>query len=222
MIDTLTTLVLVNAIWFEANWAATFDPEMTEPGPFTLADGTVVTVPLMHQSIRTGYAETDTMEVVRLPYAGEAAMVVVLPKEGSPAELLEGLEPDDLRFTWTDAQVTLTLPSFEFEADVPLTDALKEMGMLAAFVAPTTGGGDGADLTGISAIRELYVTDVLHKTFIALDENGTEAAAATAVIAGVTSLPEFVTLTVDRPFLFWIEHTPTGEMLFLGQVTDPR
>jgi len=221
-IDVFTTLVLVNAIWFEANWASTFDPEMTEPGPFTLADGTIVTVPLMHQSIRTGYAETDTVEAVRLPYAGDAAMVVVLPKAGSPAELVATLEPADLEFSWSDSMVALTLPSFEFEADIPLTDVLKEMGMNAAFVAPSSGSDNEADLTGISAIRELYVTDVLHKTFIALDENGTEAAAATAVIVGRTSLPEPATFTANRPFLFFIEHVPTGEMLFLGQVMDPR
>ena len=221
-IDVFTTLVLVNAIWFEANWASTFDPEMTEPGPFTLADGTIVTVPLMHQSIRTGYAETDTVEAVRLPYAGDAAMVVVLPKAGSPAELVATLEPADLEFSWSDSMVALTLPSFEFEADIPLTDVLKEMGMNAAFVAPSSGSDNEADLTGISAIRELYVTDVLHKTFIALDENGTEAAAATAVIVGRTSLPEPATFTANQPFLFFIEHVPTGEMLFLGQVMDPR
>ncbi|NIP96303.1 MAG: serpin family protein, partial [Akkermansiaceae bacterium] len=103
--------------------------------------------------------------------------------------------------------------------EVGLAEPLSAMGMPTAFQPPL--GDTGADFTGITSLRELFVTGAFHKTFIALDEQGTEAAAATAIIAGIVSAPEPATFIADRPFLFWIEHSSTGEMLFLGQVTNP-
>jgi serpin B len=219
-IDALTRLVLVNAIWFKANWAEQFDPELTTQDPFTLGSGDEVAVAMMHSSIRTGYTSNDRFTAIRLPYAGDAAMVIAVPNSGSLSELLDSLAPDDLDISWGDYQVELSVPSFEFEANIKLKDALMELGMVRAFSDPLTP--DGADFRGIEPEGELYVTDALHKTFIAVDETGTEAAAATAIIMGILSMPQSATFTVDQPFLFWIEHTPTGEMLFLGQVTDPR
>jgi serpin B len=213
-----TRLALVNAIWFYANWFEQFDPALTAPGSFTLLDGSDIQVPLMHANLRTGFADTRLFEAVRLPYAGDAAMVVLLPKLGSPADLAKALEPEDLDIAWGDHRVDITLPSFEFEAEIALKPALQELGMTSAFEFPSA---DGADLTGITEIRELYVSDAFHKTFIALDEEGTEAAAATAIIISLESAPQPATFTADRPFLFWIEHSSTGEMLFLGQVTNP-
>ncbi len=214
-----TRLSLVNAIWFKANWFEQFDPALTASGSFTLLDGSQVEVPLMHANRRNAYATTDLFDAVRLPYAGDAAMVVLLPKAGNPAELAAQLTPEDLDIAWSDYSVDLTLPSFEFEAEVSLSDALKALGMPTAFEAP--GPESGADLTGMTAIRELWVSDAFHKTFIKLDEEGTEAAAATAIIITLESLPPPATFTADRPFLFYIEHSSTGEMLFLGQVTNP-
>jgi serpin B len=213
-----TRLALVNAIWFKANWFEPFDPDATTPGTFTLLDGTEIEVSLMHAGLRTGYVSTGQFEAVRLPYAGDAAMVVLLPKQGSPAELAADLTPDDLDIDWGEFRVDVTLPSFEFDAEIGLKSALQKLGMRAAFELPSA---DGADLTGITAVRELYVSDAFHKTFIALDEEGTEAAAATAIVVSLESAPEPATFTADRPFLFWIEHSSTGEMLFLGQVTNP-
>ncbi|MGI9611084.1 MAG: serpin family protein [Acidimicrobiia bacterium] len=213
-----TRLALVNAIWFYANWFAQFDPALTAPGAFTLLDGSDVQVPLMHANRRNPYASTDLFDAVKLSYAGDAAMVVLLPKQGSPAELAAQLTPEDLDIAWSDYEVDITLPSFEFEAEVGLKKALQQLGMTAAFEQPV---GDGADLTGITELRELFVSDAFHKTFIALDEEGTEAAAATAIIVTLESLPPPATFTADRPFLFWIEHSSTGEILFLGQVTNP-
>lgn len=211
-----TRLVLVNAIWFKANWLEKFDPEQTAPGEFTLLDGSTVTVPLMHGKQRTLYAATDKFTALRLPYAGDAAMVVMLPPTGmTPAELAASLTAEDLDIPWGGFEVDVTLPSFEFESEVGLKPVLQSLGMVDAFDAAA------ADLSGITDAVELFVQDVLHKSFIALDENGTEAAAATAVVVGLTSLPPPATFTADRPFLFWIEHGSTGEMLFLGQVTDP-
>jgi serpin B len=217
-ITTDTRLTLVNAIWFKASWLMPFEPELTEPGTFALLDGTEIDVPLMHGSLRTGYANTDQFEAIRLPYAGDAAMVVLLPESGSPADLAAALDPEDLDIVWGDHQVQVTLPSFAFEAELGLKSALQALGIRTAFEAPV---GDGADLTAITPIRELFVSDAFHKTFISLDEEGTEAAAATALVVGLTSLPSPATFTADRPFLFWIEHSSTGEVLFLGQVTNP-
>jgi len=213
-----TRLTLVNAIWFKANWFEPFDPAATGPGRFTLLDGAAVDVPLMHATLRTGYAENDLFQALRLPYAGDAAMIVLIPNSGTPAGLAGALMPGDLDIAWSDHLVDITLPSFEFETEVALKPALRELGMTTAFEPPATGG---ADFTGITAVRELFVTDAFHKTFIALDEEGTEAAAATAIVVGLESAPPPATFAADRPFLFWIEHSSTGEMLFLGQVTDP-
>jgi len=213
-----TRLALVNAIWFYANWFDPFDPVLTAPGTFTLLDGTEVQVPIMHANRRNSYASTDLFDAVRLSYAGDAAMVVLLPKEGSPAELAARLTPDDLDIPWSDFAVDISLPAFEFEAEVGLKAALQQLGMTTAFEFPSA---DGADLTGITEIRELFVSDAFHKTFVKLDEEGTEAAAATAIIITLESLPPPATFNANRPFLFYIEHSSTGEMLFLGQVTDP-
>lgn len=215
-IDELTRLVLVNAIWFKANWADQFDPEMTTEDSFTLGGGEEIDVPTMHGSFLTEYASNDLFEAVRLPYAGDAAMVIVLPKNGALADLIATITVDDLDITWGSYQVDISVPSFEFDAEVSLKKALQELGMIQAF------DPGGADLTGITAARELYVSDAFHKTFIAVDESGTEAAAATALTVGLTAMPEAATFTADQPFLFWIEQSSTGEMLFLGQVTDPR
>jgi len=212
-----TRLVLVNAIWFKANWSTPFDPERTSPGQFHLLDGSTITVPLMHGTQRAQLAETDKYTALRIPYAGDAAMVVMLPAEGTtPAELAKSLEPGDLSVPWQGYEVDITLPSFEFDSDVPLKAPLQSLGIVAAF------DPDVADLSGITDATDLYVQDALHKSFIALDEEGTEAAAATAIIVGLTSAgPPPAAFVADRPFLFWIEHSTTGEMLFLGQLTNP-
>lgn len=217
-IDEATRLVLVNAIWFYANWADQFDPDLTTNDPFTLATDEVVNVPMMHESILTDYTSNRLFEAVRLPYAGDASMVVAIPKSGTLADLVANIGAEDLDISWGEHQVEVSVPSFQFDSDVSLKKALQELGMVQAFDPAT------ADLTGITAARELYLTDAFHKTFVAVDESGTEAAAATALIAGLTAAPlgEPVTFTADEPFLFWIEHNSTGEMLFLGQVTDPR
>lgn len=217
-----TRLVLVNAVWFSANWVHQFDPDHTADGTFRLLGGAEVPVPFMHASIRTGYASRDGFEALRLPYAGDAEMVIVLPKEGSPAELAASFEPGDLDIRWQDSQVDVTLPSFEFATNVPLKGILQQLGMQAAFESPGSGPDGGADLTGIVASRELFVWEAVHRTKIGVDEYGTEASAASAVIAGRLSRPTPEVFTADRPFLFWIRHIPTGEVLFLGQLVDPR
>lgn len=219
-VDGLTRLVLVNAVSFSANWAQPFDPERTADGAFTRLDGSEVTVPLMHGGGSLPSVRGDAFDAVRLPYAGDASMLVVVPDPGRFEEVAAAFGPDDLaRIAETEAvhAVDLTLPRFEIRTDVSLADALKGLGMVAAFTDPALPGG--ADFTGMTEVRELVITDVLQEAFIAVDEAGTEAAAASAVVVGITSAPPPATVTVDRPFLFVIERA--GEILFLGQVTDP-
>lgn len=218
-VDTLTRMVLVNAIWFKANWALQFSPELTTEDPFTRLDGSEVQVPMMHSDFKTEYAESERWQFVRLAYAGDAAMIVALPKAGDRPPSA-GLTSDDWDLTWEVRQIDLSLPRFEFDSDVPLKNTLIALGMETIFDPPTSDSG--ADLTGITEERVLYVGDVFHQSLVAVDEHGTEAAAATAEIfeevSAEVSPPVFA---ADRPFLFWIEDTRTGEPLFLGQVTDP-
>ena len=169
------------------------------------------------------YASGDGYQFLRIPYAGDAAMAIVLPDEGKFNEITAGL---DVRFladasaAATTRDVNLALPKFEFESQFSLSSALATLGMVAAFVGPSSDAG--ADFTGITNERELFIQDVVHQAVISVDETGTEAAAATAVSVGLTSVADPpVPVTIDRPFVFMIEHTGTGEILFLGQVTNP-
>jgi serpin B len=218
----MTRMVLVNAIWFKANWAVPFEPDLTLPGPFTLLDGSTVEADLMRGNIMMPWIDGDGYVAVSIPYAGDADMVVVLPDEGRHDDILTTFGPDQLTTIARDGErraVDLTMPKFEFTAEFGLKGALEELGMVEAFSPPP--GPNTADFSGITAGGELYVQEVVHKSFIKVDEQGTEAAAATAVILGLTSLPERATVTLDRPFLFIIKHRSTGEILFMGQVTNP-
>jgi len=222
VITELTRLVLVNAIWFKANWAQPFDPERTAPGSFELLDGTEVTAALMHGSFRTPYTEGDGYQAVLLPYAGDASMIIVLPAQGRFEEVRASFDDgalDDIRNRAGDHLVELTMPKFEFRSQEGLQPTLRGLGMVSAFTEASLPGG--ADFTGMTERRELVIQDVIHQAFITVDEEGTEAAAATAVVIGETSAPAPAVVVIDRPFLFVIEHTSTGEVLFIGQVTNP-
>lgn len=224
-ITTLTRLVLTNAIYFSASWDTPFEVADTADRPFALAPGEVVDVPTLHQVAELGYGEGARFRAVELPYdGGQVSMVVVVPEllpdeAGDPLALLEaeltGAKLDEIRASLGTAMVTLDLPKFEFDAPLSLKDTLAAMGMPDAF-------SDAADFSGINGERGLRITDVIHKGFVAIDEEGTEAAAATAVVVGDTSAPEPATVTVDRPFLFFIVDRPTGAVLFVGRVVDPR
>ena len=222
VISALTRLVLVNAVYFNASWLEPFEPELTEPAPFRDLDGTVGDVDMMRTRITTAHADGDGYEAVRLGYAGgSTSMLVVVPDEGTFADFADGLDAaglEEIRGALVRADVDLGLPRFEVRTQLGLRPLLEDLGMVEAFVPPP--GADTADLTGITEEPVLFVQDALHEAVVTVDEAGTEAAAATAIIIGETSLPESVTLTVDRPFLFVIQHDETGEPLFLGQVTS--
>jgi serpin B len=219
----LTRLVLTNAIYLKAPWTYEFDEDSTGPAPFHLLGGSETEVQMMRLDEQLTYFAGAGYEAVELPYVdGSLSMWVVVPEEGEfetfesalaseiLAELFEGAEP---------REVELGLPKFEFRTQASLADALKALGMPIAFT-------DAADFSQMTpAENDLYIQDVIHEAFISVDEHGTEAAAATAVVVGVTSAPppeEKVELTVDRPFLFLIRDSETGAILFMGRVLDPN
>jgi len=219
LIDALTRLVLTNAIYFNAAWQHPFNKDMTEDGPFYLLGGGEITVPRMRQTESFSYAEGDAYQAVELPYDGrELSMVILLPQAGQfeafeglldaqrVAAILEDLEP---------RRVALTMPRFEFESSFSLKEALAAMGMPVAF-------SGGADFSGMTGNRDLFISDVIHKAFVSVDEAGTEAAAATAVVMEFTAVPEEpVEVTIDHPFIFLIRDLETGVILFVGRVANP-
>jgi serpin B len=220
----LTRLVLTNAVYFLGSWVEPFAPDATVDETFNLAGGGSVLAPFMHTSGEFAYVETGGFQAVRLPYWGGASMMLILP-HGSPQELLATLDAGSLTAARADARTVpfadLALPRFEFAADLELAALLKRLGMTAAFEAPF--GAGGADFTGMTDGRELFVSDVLHKAFVSVDEAGTEAAAATAVIVGTTSAPvgDPIVLRFDRPFIFLVQHDATGAILFVGVLETP-
>lgn len=207
-------LMLINAIYFRGAWANPFQEDQTEDAPFTLADGAEVTVPMMRQHGRLAYAETDQLQIVRLPYeGGRTAMTVVLPAHGtSLSEVLETLDVETWE-QWTSSlllhNATLRLPRFTLEYKKSLAPILSDMGMGVAF-------SPGADFSGMA--DGLLISAVEHKTFVEVNERGTEAAAVTLVAPAGRPFE----ITVDRPFLCAIEDLDTGALLFVGTIVDPR
>ncbi|WP_121255774.1 serpin family protein [Nocardioides ferulae] len=222
VLDALTRLVLVNALYLKAPWEHPFEEFNTEERPFHLAGGETLRVPTMYAGLDdAAYAGGDGWQAVRLGYAGGGlAMTVVLPDEGRLADLEAAIAGGDLPAVLAAPRpqgVDLTLPKWTFRTDAPLRTALEALGMPLAF------DSERADLSGMTAEERLHLQAVLHQVFIAVDEEGTEAAAATAVVAGTTSAPpERRTVVVDRPFLFAIHDLEHGTPLFLGRVADPR
>jgi serpin B len=219
MIDSLTRLVLTNAIYFNAAWAFPFNENATSDGFFHLLNGDEVTVPMMRQTESFGYAEGDDYQAVALPYDGnELSMVILLPAAGEFGAFESSLDFPKLQEIINNLQyqeVALTMPKFEFESSFDLKETLSDMGMPAAF-------SSDADFSGMNGRRNLSITDVVHKAFVSVDEAGTEAAAATAVIVGETSIPmELVNVNIDRPFIFMIRDIETGALLFVGRILNP-
>jgi len=216
-ITTATRLVLTNAIYFSAAWADPFEAAETSDRPFFIGGDQQVVVPALHQRTEYGYAEGAGYRVAELPYDGhQLSMVVVVPDDLAAFEAgVTGSRLQEIAASVQRYELDLTLPKFKFDAPLDLKKILQELGMTDAF-------SGAADFSRIDGTRRLQITDVLHKGFIGIDERGTEAAAATAVIVGETSLPPSATLIVDRPFVFFIRDRPTGAILFLGRVIDPR
>lgn len=223
VLDRNTVLVLTNAIYFKSNWSEQFSDHATEEGDFHVSVDDTVTVPLMNQTDTFGYAETDRLQILSMPYeANELDMVVVLPREiNGLAEVEHELSAEELD-EWLGNlerhEVRVTLPKWEFTSEFSLADMLSAMGMPAAFT-------NDADFSGMTTAEKLFISAVIHKAFVAVDEEGTEAAAATAVVMARTALPtdppEPKVFRADRPFLFMIRHRSSGAVLFMGRVTSP-
>jgi len=219
LIDTWTRLVLTNAIYFNAAWQYPFDEDATYDSTFYLLNGDEITVPMMRQTEWFGYGEGDGYQAVELPYdGGELSMVILLPTAGyfaSFEDLLDAQWLDEIIGRLERREVALTMPKFEFESDFMLGETLAAMGMPDAFL------WEVADFSGMTGNRDLFIADVIHKAFVSVDEAGTEAAAATALVMPTAMPPgELVEVTVDRPFVFLI-HDRTGTVLFVGRVVNP-
>ena len=218
-ITALTRLVLTNAVYFKAAWEEPFDEALTQDGSFHRLDGSQVTVPMMRQNAGFGYAAGDGYRAIELPYeGGELSMVIFLPDAARFAEFeaaLDAARVDAIAQALAPRDLALTMPRFSFTRDFSLVEVLSAMGMPIAF----TGG---ADFSGMNGSQDLFIQGVLHKAFVAVDEEGTEAAAATAVIVGLTAAPPSeLNVTIDRPFIFVIRDIETKTILFAGRVLDP-
>ena len=221
-IKTFTRLVLTNTIYFKAEWQNTFNAHNTKDQDFWITPEEKIKVQMMSQQDRFGYWENDTFQILEMPYIRrDLSMVVFLPKkkDGLP-DLESNLTPKTLE-EWTSnlirQQVNVLFPKFTTTQNIDLKKILKDLGMLDAFT-------ENADFSGMEPKKELYITDAIHKAFIDVDEVGTEAAAATAVSVGVTSMPppkvvpEF---RANRPFFYLIQDNQTRSILFMGRLTRP-
>ncbi|RUA07463.1 MAG: serpin family protein [Flavobacteriia bacterium] len=215
-------MFLINAVYFKGKWKYQFKKEDTSDEPFLYADGHRADVKMMSQNEHLEYFEANACSGVALPYGnGHFRMIVLLPDEDvTLKDFVADLNESDLSShvnSAMEAEVNLKLPKFTFECDLRLNYPLQQLGIKTAFT-------DHANLSGIGDPSNLTISKVQHKTFVEVNEEGTEAAAVTSVTVGVTSVgpEESVSFVVDRPFLFLIQEKDTEAILFIGQVYDPR
>lgn len=217
-ITELTVLVLTNAIYFKGNWLTQFKKEQTKEAPFFVTPATSIPVPMMLQEGTFGHGEADSTQLLELPYAGDdLSMLVLLPKGDvrEAEQLLTRRGIADLRSRLVPETVKVFLPKFKFKERYSLSQPLQDLGMVDAFDEMR------ADFSGMTGQKELYVSRVIHQANVDVNEEGTEAAAATAVVMSTKSMPRTTVFRADRPFLFAIMHKPTGSILFLGRVMKP-
>jgi serpin B len=219
-INPLTRLVLTNAIYFKARWEHGFSPKATKDDTFYLLTNETVTVPMMNQKAKLYYAVKDNVQAVRLPYlGGDIAMTILLPPESEFTTFESSFNAKKLASIIEDMElreVRLTLPKFKLEDDYRLDKKLSEMGMPDAF------SQGAADFSGMTGKKDMFIGTAIHKTFISIDEVGTEAAAVTAIgMVGAAPPPVPVDVVVNHPFIFLIQDIKTGTILFAGRVLNP-
>jgi len=222
-----TALVITNAIYFKGTWVKQFDPTLTRDADFMTGSGATVQVPMMQRTDDAaiyGYAETDTFQVLEMPYdsgdGAELSMLVILPRENDTAGLAQSLDSttlQEIRKSLAYKIVRVYFPKFTMETKYFLPRTLSAMGMPSAFTP-------GADFSGMDGGRDLFITNIIHQAFVDVNEEGTEAAAATAVIMGKGAAPpeDYVPVfRADHPFIFFIQESETGSILFMGRVSEP-
>ncbi len=226
VLSTMTRLVLTNAIYFKGNWASRFQEEQTRDAPFTLLDGEKIDVPMMNQTGEFKHMETQDFQGLELPYIDEElSMIIFLPKKFDGLGELENTLTSENLSKWLaelhKQKVIVSVPKFKTTSAFALGSVLKSMGMSDAF------SQQKADFSGMSLPQEvgkLFISAVIHKAYVDVNEEGTEAAAATAVIVNVTAVrPEPTPVfRADHPFLFLIRDNQSGSILFIGRVTNPK
>jgi serpin B len=218
----MTRLVLTNAIYFKGNWARQFKTDRTKDAPFTLADGKKVDISMMNQTAEFGYTETNNFQVLELPYVdNDLSMIIFLPKEyDGLSEFEETLTVENLS-NWLNKlykrEVIVSVPKFKMTSQFSLASVLRSMGMTDAF-------SGNADFSGINGQRNLFISAVIHKAYVDVNEEGTEAAAATAVTMKLTSIGPSRTpvFKADHPFMFLIRDNHSQSILFIGRVMNPN
>jgi serpin B len=221
-LDSMTRLVLVNAIYFKGQWATQFKAGNTRPAPFKLAPGRTASAQFMNLTDNFRYAEADGLQLLELPYTGgDLSMVVLLPAETNSFKDFENSLSAEKLDQWLgqarSEKVDVFLPKFKLTQQFALADTLAAMGMTDAF-------SPSADFSGMDGAHDLYISAVIHKAFVEVNEEGTEAAAATGVTVRAMALarpmPEYV-FRADHPFVFLIREVHSGSVLFLGRITEP-
>lgn len=228
MLGELTRLVLTNAVYFKGFWLTQFDKKYTKDAEFRVSSGNTVKTPMMSlipEKEKFQYAETEKLQILDLPYEGnDLSMLILLPKTDDLREVEESLNPENLS-AWkrllNRETVSVYLPKFKFETSYFMAEDLISMGMPTAFTLGIDFGGE-ADFSGMTGKQGLNIDQVIHKAFVEVNEEGTEAAAATAVVTRFASLAaEPKIFTADHPFVFLIQDNETGNILFVGRVSDP-
>jgi serpin B len=223
-LTSLTRLVLVNAIYFYGDWKEPFEKESTRPRAFILTDGNQINVPFMNQHKSYNYYEDSNLQAIEIPYKNnKVSMVIFLPNKNNGIVEFEKLFDYkyylDIIASFQTTEVRLSLPEFQTTFKINLGSTLSQMGMPLAFFP------DSADFSGMTGKRDLYISQVIHQAFINVDEQGTEAAAATAVVMMTTSArpsPYIKVFDADHPFVFLIKDTATGSILFMGTIMKPE
>ena len=225
LIDSMTRLVLTNAIYFKGEWVKQFNEDATQEQNFRVSSSDGVKVQMMqridNESI-FNYAEDDKLQILEMPYSGEdLSMLIFLPKNDDMKALENSITIKKLtewRANLEKKRVDIFIPKFKLETKYFMAQDLMEMGMPSAFVS--------ADFSGITGKKDLFISNVIHQAFVEVNEEGTEAAAATAVIMPLTSIgsepgPQIPTFRADHPFIFIIQQNDTGNILFMGRVDNP-
>ncbi len=219
-IDALTRLVLTNAVYFKGKWEHEFDAAHTRDETFTRGDGGETKAPLMRQTEDFGYHRGEGFQILQMPYLESSlAMLIALPDEHNGLPALEAQLTGPVLREWMASahtrEVDVFIPRFELSGEFGLVPTLQSLGVKALF-------GAGADLSGMDGSRELFVQSVRHKAWVSVDEEGTEAAAATGMAVGLASMPEPAPVfRADHPFLFAIVDRDAGSVLFLGRMVTP-